>query len=278
MKSLINFDSEKECILFFKSFREELGVVCKSCMSTEHYWLNSKDQWQCKKCRFRTTLKSGTAFQYSNLKLSTCLKALEYYSDEDLGLSARSLQRRLEFKRYEPVWVLLHKLRKYMGQWTRNLHCPNSGYVYEGKVFVKCSAEEKRQRGCIARTQTILMSYGVQTLENERLLKSFKSGLRMYIVNRLQVPKVSKYLLDVWNERISFKYPQGIKSANKQARITKELQRIKETIFKTHTWVSETYVSNYLNDYCFRRNFKSSAESMFERLLQTTVYPWWSII
>ncbi|NRA11856.1 MAG: transposase, partial [Crocinitomicaceae bacterium] len=48
------FPTESACKAHFKDQREKEGVICKKCGSSSHYWLKSKDQWQCKTCDFRT--------------------------------------------------------------------------------------------------------------------------------------------------------------------------------------------------------------------------------
>jgi len=37
------FDSEASCRLHFKEERDKLGIICKGCSHTAHYWI--KSQW-----------------------------------------------------------------------------------------------------------------------------------------------------------------------------------------------------------------------------------------
>jgi len=64
---ITKFPNENSCRLDFKMMREEEGVICKKCKGKHHYWLAKKWQWQCSKCEFRTTLRSGTFMENSNL-------------------------------------------------------------------------------------------------------------------------------------------------------------------------------------------------------------------
>ena len=57
---LNEFPTELKCKQRFKEIREKEGVICKKCNNTEHYWLNNKELYECKKCHFRMSLKSGT--------------------------------------------------------------------------------------------------------------------------------------------------------------------------------------------------------------------------
>ena len=53
--NLLNFitqyPDEDSCILKFKEVRDNAGIVCRNCMSTEHYWKIDKCQYECKKCK-----------------------------------------------------------------------------------------------------------------------------------------------------------------------------------------------------------------------------------
>ena len=61
------FDSEESCRNHFKAERDKTGVVCKRCGHTKHYWIKSQWYYECKQCRSRTSLRSGTIMQSSNL-------------------------------------------------------------------------------------------------------------------------------------------------------------------------------------------------------------------
>jgi len=54
------FPDEASCKQKFKEYREQVGVVCPKCGNKEHYWKKDKEQYECKSCKTRTTLKSGT--------------------------------------------------------------------------------------------------------------------------------------------------------------------------------------------------------------------------
>ena len=61
-----NFGSEESCRLHFKEERDKIGVQCK-CGNKEHFWIKSVWSYECKKCRSRISLRSGTIMQSSNL-------------------------------------------------------------------------------------------------------------------------------------------------------------------------------------------------------------------
>ena len=61
------FPDEAACLKAFKEMRDKDGVVCQHCGSHDVVWLESKQQYQCKHCRHRTTLWSGTVMHGSKL-------------------------------------------------------------------------------------------------------------------------------------------------------------------------------------------------------------------
>jgi hypothetical protein len=95
----------------FKAFRDEQGVICKKCTNTTHYWKQDKWQYECKACRFRTTLRSGTIIEGSKLPFRYWMISMACISATKKSFSATELQRRLDHKRYEPIWSMLHKIR-----------------------------------------------------------------------------------------------------------------------------------------------------------------------
>ena len=79
------FHTEIECEEFFKRIRWKDGFGCK-CGSKE-FWPQSRGRFTCKKCKHETTLKSGTMFEGSRLKLRLWFRAM---------------------------WLMLHKIRSAM--------------------------------------------------------------------------------------------------------------------------------------------------------------------
>ena len=85
------------------------GFVVKNCGSHEHYWLNSKQMYQCKSCSFRTSLRSGTIMEASKLPFRYWFVAIWLMGCSKKGSSACNVQRQLNHKRYEPIWAMMHK-------------------------------------------------------------------------------------------------------------------------------------------------------------------------
>ncbi len=116
LKFAERFPDESSCLAYFQEKRVKEGVICKNCSCSDHYWLHSKNMFQCKGCEFRTSIKSGTMMENSNLSLRKWLMAITFISATKQGFSALELQRQMGFSRYQTVLNLYHKIRVIMGK------------------------------------------------------------------------------------------------------------------------------------------------------------------
>ena len=159
------FGNEEDCRLHFKQERDEQGVICKKCEATDHYWLKNKWSYQCKSCKFRTSLRSETIMEHSNLSFLVWYRTMFLMSTTKKGFSAKEIQRQLGLKRYEPVWFMIHKLRKAMGK-------RDARYTLEGMIemdegyFTVASTdiektEAKRGRGAAGKKNVAVMAESI---------------------------------------------------------------------------------------------------------------------
>ncbi|HSZ71613.1 MAG TPA: IS1595 family transposase [Cytophagaceae bacterium] len=115
------YKDEKLSIEAFKEYRLSKGVVCKKCGAKQHYWLMSKQQFQCVDCRFRTTLRSGTVLQGSKLPYSYFFIAVNLLSKQSNRLTLDEFQKATGHKYYEPLWEFLNKLKSHLDEKERNV-------------------------------------------------------------------------------------------------------------------------------------------------------------
>jgi hypothetical protein len=64
------FPDEQSCRDYFREQRQKEGITCRNCNWATHYWMKTIEQFQCKGCRTRTTLRSGTVMASSNRSFS----------------------------------------------------------------------------------------------------------------------------------------------------------------------------------------------------------------
>ena len=145
--NLLNFNeiypNEESCKLKFKEIRDKQGVVCSHCGCKEHYWKGDKWQYECKKCSFRTTLRSGTVMHGSKLPFRYWFIAMHLLTSTKKSFSAKEIQRQLSHKRYEPIWGMLHKLRQAMGKRDEQYQLSGSIELDEGFFSTEITDQEK---------------------------------------------------------------------------------------------------------------------------------------
>lgn len=97
--NLINFielfPDESSCRIKFKEFRDEQGVICRKCGSIDHYWLQTIEKYECKKCKTRTSLRSGIIMQQSKLPFRHWFIAIHLLTGTKKTFSALELQRQI---------------------------------------------------------------------------------------------------------------------------------------------------------------------------------------
>jgi hypothetical protein len=82
------FPTEESCIAYFKAEKEKKGIVCRGCGSTEFYWSKIYYSHDCKVCKYRTTLRSGTIMESSKLPFHYWLYAMFLMTMTKKGISA----------------------------------------------------------------------------------------------------------------------------------------------------------------------------------------------
>ncbi len=93
------FKDEKACKEYLRDLRMKEGVVCKHYGSRKHYWLVSKWQIQGSSCSFRTTLKSGTVMENSNLSIRKWFLIMLFMTSTEKGMSACEIKRQNDYSK-----------------------------------------------------------------------------------------------------------------------------------------------------------------------------------
>jgi hypothetical protein len=92
------FPDETACRENYRDVRIKQDLTCKKGGGTSHFWLVCKWQFECKVCHFRTTLRSGTVMEHSNLSFRVWYLAILFMTATKKGISACEMQRKLGYK------------------------------------------------------------------------------------------------------------------------------------------------------------------------------------
>lgn len=108
------YNNEAKCVKLFKELRDKYGVYCNRCGHDQHYWLQTRSRYRCKSCGWETTLRSGTALEYSKLPVRYWVYAIGMLADQMKSVSALQVQRNLGHPHYRPIWLMMQKLKVMM--------------------------------------------------------------------------------------------------------------------------------------------------------------------
>lgn len=286
-----HFGNEADCRNHFKEERDKIGVSCK-CGHTEHFWIKSIWAYECKKCRKRTTLRSGTIMQNSNLSFLTWYKAMFLMSTTKKGFSAKEIQKQLGLKRYEPVWAMVHKLRKAMGN--RDARYTLEGMIEfdEGYFTVESSEIEqekgKRGRGAAGKQNVAIMAEStpledVQSGKQSKHVRYFKAKV-LETHHSEEINDAIKEAID--NESIVFtdkstsyvdisdfiELHVSEKSDNEVTKTTLKwvhiaISNAKRNLLGNYHKIKRMYLQLYLNEFIYKLNRRYFEEKLFDRLV-----------
>ena len=288
----VHFTDEASCREHFKAQRDEQGVVCMRCGGTDHYWLRNKWSYQCKACSSRTSLRSGTIMESSKLSFLTWYKTIFLLSTTKKGFSSKEIQRQLGLKRYEPVWAMVHKLRKAMGQREDRYTLEGMIEMDEGYFTIEASGQEhkiqKAGRGSKTKSNvlvmaesTILEDMGTGKVDRQcryfkaKVLKDHKADgvndtLKRTIDDEHTIvftDKSTSYvdIADYVELHITEKSrEQTTKETLKWIHIA--ISNAKRNFVGTYHKIKKKYLQLYLNEFVYKLNRRYFGDRIFDRL------------
>lgn len=95
---------------FAKNLRWPNGVVCPFCGCMEHSFLSTRKTWQCKACKKQFSVKKGSIFEDSPIKLDKWLIAMWLIANAKNGISSYELHRSLGVTQ-KTAWFMNHRIR-----------------------------------------------------------------------------------------------------------------------------------------------------------------------
>jgi transposase-like protein len=301
------FPDEASCKRTFKAFRDTQGVVCKKCGHENHYWLKNKDMYECKKCRSRQSLKSGTVMYRSQLPYKYWFIAMHLLTSTKKSFSALELQRQLGHKYYEPIWAMLHKLRAVMGKRDSNYQLDqiielDEGFFRapEGKPDKNEDETLKRGRGSQKQAKVLVMASSKVSMDRKKDLSKYKKPtvlkyIKMHVIDDLQGSTIEEKVktnikqesvvktddfrsyskLDriVWRHFPSKTPKEKLESAFPW--IHTMISNAKRNLLGINHMTSKKYLQNYLNEFCYKFNRRYFGDMLFDRLLLASVVNTW---
>ena len=296
--NLLNFISqypdEDSCKAKLKAIRDKEGVVCRHCGGKEHYWKKDKRLYECKACKTRTTLQSGTVMHGSQLPLRYWFIAIHLLTSTKHSFSALELQRQLGHKYYDPIWAMLHKLRSAMGKRDDQYQLSGQIELDEGFFSTSIAVEDKdkplkRGRGSQKKTKVLVMVES-KVIEGKTTKKGKprKVGyLKMQVIPDLKANTINEQVVSsisgaatlTTDDSTSYVDLKDLVGHHQAQVIPKEkvgkvlpwvhlaISNAKRLLLDIHHCIRPEFLQSYLNEFCYKFNRRYFGEALFDRLL-----------
>jgi len=287
-----NFTDEESCRIHFKARRDKQGVLCKECGHKEHYWIKSRWSYECKKCRHRTSLRSGTIMESSNLSFLVWYKTMFLLSATKKGFSSKEIQKQLGLKRYEPVWAMVHKLRKAMGKREDRYTLEGMIEMDEAYFTVEASEIEKskgiRGKGAKGKSNVAIMAEStplenIETGEVSNHCRYFKakvlSNHKSDDINKTIQESIDTKSIVFTDKSKSYvdiaDYVELHFTEKSNRKTTKEtlkwvhitISNAKRNLLGNYHKIKGKYLQLYLNEFVYKLNRRYFGDKIFERLV-----------
>lgn len=306
---LDRFKDEETCRNHFRDERLRQGITCKECgQKTKHYWLESVNKFQCTICRSRTNLKAGTMLHKSKMPIRTWFMIVHFMTTIKKPFSALEMQRQLGTKRYEPIWLMMLKVRHSMGK--RDEKYTLKGEIEMDEGFFEAvtlnddtqteminNGELKRGRGSQKQGKVLVMVESRSTNQEKSHDKNRVMGFaKMVIIDNTSsksinyevekgVSKGTVINTDKWQgysslNKIGMDHkPEVVKGKDAMKKLPwvhTVIANAKRQFLGVHHSIGMKYLQGYLNEFVYklnRRNF--TYRDNFDGLITAAVATTW---
>ena len=109
-----SFPNEASAIEYIEGLRWADGIICPHCDSQRSGRMKDSQYHQCKDCRKKFTVRTGTIFERSHIPLDKWLYAMYILETARKGVSSLQLSKELGITQ-KATWFMLHRLREACG-------------------------------------------------------------------------------------------------------------------------------------------------------------------
>ena len=123
------------CRAFLQHLRWPNGIQCPRCDSDRVVPVHSRNQHDCRGCRYRFSITSGTVFHDSNVQLCKWLVAVGLIVESEDGFPAHRLAKAIGVT-YKTAWSIGHRIRSGL-----------AGHTFERRADVGGMVADRRLAG-----------------------------------------------------------------------------------------------------------------------------------
>jgi transposase-like protein len=282
-KFQLQFATEEACQEYLAVCRWPEGYKCPRCGNTRAYVIVKQKRWQCAACRHQVSLTSGTILHNTKTPLTVWFWAAYLMATDKRGLSALLLQRQLGLRRYETAWLMLHKLRRAMINFSREpLHgdveidetwvggpqpgIRGSRQLKGRKAALVAVAVEKRGTRSGRIRMEVIPDFGKATMD-KFIQRNVAPGSTVYTDGFWAFPGLDQTRIKhvARNQPSRSELSHGASSTVPLA--DRAIGNLQALLIGTHHGVSRRHLQVYLDEFVFRHNRRQKPMAAFQTLL-----------
>lgn len=208
------------------------------------------------------------------------------------GFSAKEIQKQLGLKRYEPVWAMVHKLRKAMGN--RDAKYTLEGMIEFDEAYFTVESSEIEQekgirgKGAVGKQNVAVMAEStpledIETGKNEKQVRFFKakvldghSGEEINETIKESIDNQSIVFTDKSTSYVDIADFVELHVMEKSSKETTEetlkwvhiaISNAKRNLLGNYHKIKRKYLQLYLNEFIYKLNRRYFGDRLFERLI-----------
>ena len=268
------FEKQDVAWQYAVNLRWPIGVTCPFCQGKAHSFLSTRKTWQCKTCNKQFSVKKGSIFEDSPLKLDIWLTAMWLIANAKNGISSYEIHRALGITQ-KSAWFVLHRIRLAMQNGSLEKLCDevevDETYIGGKARNMHKHIREQKITGTGGKDKTVVMGMLERggTVKTQVIARPNKTTLQSIIAaavlpgSRIYTDALKSYSgLDSWFAHQVIDHAISYVEDNVHTNgMENYWSLLKRTIRGTYVSVEPFHLHRYLDEQSFRFNERKGTDS-----------------
>lgn len=257
-------------------------LSCPGCgVQSKFHPMGKRRGYACQSCGHHIFPCVGTIFEKSSTPLTKWFFAMYLMTSTRHGVAAKELERQLGVT-YKTAWRMAHELRKLMANADEKRPLVGHVEIDETHVGGHQRRSEQRKKGSnktiilgMVERDGIVRAAPIDALKMHTVVPLVMDNVHMGSTITTDESNIYNSVPRQWYEhgRVDHSKEEWVRGKHHTNTIEGHWSRLKNSIKGTHVHVSDKHMWKYVSEFSFRRNFRTSHEGMFNRLVASFALP-----